>query len=142
MDTKRFEEIITLQRGFDLPESKRKSGNIPLVSSNGITAYIDTFKCVGPGVITGRSGTIGKVFYISDSYWPLNTTLYIKDFHGNNPKYISYWLSQFNLVDYANGASVPTLNRNELTGLVCKVHNNEEQQHIVNTISFLLLILF
>ena len=134
MDTKRFEEIITLQRGFDLPESKRKSGNIPLVSSNGITAYIDTFKCVGPGVITGRSGTIGKVFYISDSYWPLNTTLYIKDFHGNNPKYISYWLSQFNLVDYANGASVPTLNRNELTGLVCKVHNNEEQQHIVNTI--------
>ena len=134
MDTKRFEEIITLQRGFDLPESKRKNGNIPLVSSNGITAYIDTFKCVGPGVITGRSGTIGKVFYVSKSYWPLNTTLYIKDFHGNNPKYISYWLSQFNLVNYANGASVPTLNRNELTGLICKVHNSKEQQHIVNTI--------
>lgn len=134
MDTKRFEEIITLQRGFDLPQHKRHDGNVPLVSSNGITAHIDTFKCIGPGVITGRSGTIGKVFYVSNNYWPLNTTLYIKDFHNNNPKYISYWLSRFNLIDYANGASVPTLNRNELTGLFCKIHNHEEQQHIVNTI--------
>lgn len=132
MDTKRFEEIITLQRGFDLPQHKRHDGNVPLVSSNGITAHIDTFKCIGPGVITGRSGTIGKVFYVSNNYWPLNTTLYIKDFHNNNPKYISYWLSRFNLIDYANGASVPTLNRNELTGLLCKIHNHEEQQHIVN----------
>lgn len=139
MITKRFEEIITLQRGYDLPESQRITGMIPLVSSNGVTSFIDERKVVGPGVVTGRSGTIGKVFYINRDYWPLNTTLYVKDFHGNNPKYISYWLSTFPLLKYANGASVPTLNRNELTGLICNVHSMVEQQHIVNTISSLLL---
>ena len=139
MGTKRFEEIITLQRGYDLPNQNRIPGDIPLISSNGTTAMVKDYKCIGPGVITGRSGTIGNVFYTNNNYWPLNTTLYVKDFHGNNPQYISYWLSTFNLQKYANGASVPTLNRNELTGLICTVHSLSNQQHIVNTISFLLL---
>ena len=132
MDTKRFEEIITLQRGYDLPEQKREIGTYPLVSSNGISSFINKFKCTGPGVVTGRSGTIGNVFYVNNNYWPLNTTLFVKDFHDNDPKYISYWLSRFNLIDFANGASVPTLNRNELTGLECVIHSIDEQHHIVN----------
>ena len=132
MVTKRFENIITLQRGYDLPESRRESGSVPLVSSNGATSFISEKKVVGPGIVTGRSGTIGKVFYVESDYWPLNTTLYVKDFHGNNPKYIYYWLSTFPLARYANGASVPTLNRNELTGLLCNIHNAVEQNHIVN----------
>jgi len=131
---KNFEEIITLQRGFDLPEHSRTKGSYPLFAASGLSDYINTPKVSGPGVITGRSGTIGKVFYTEQDFWPLNTTLFVKDFHGNNPKYISYWLSTFELNKYSNGASVPTLNRNELTGLKCNVHDLFMQQHIVNTI--------
>jgi type I restriction enzyme, S subunit len=58
-ELKRFDEICILQRGFDLPTPSRKIGNYPLVSSNGITDYIDNYKVKCPGVITGRSGTIG-----------------------------------------------------------------------------------
>ena len=131
---KKFEEIITLQRGFDLPEQSRIVGSFPLFAASGFSDRINAFKVRGPGVITGRSGTIGKVFYTDEDFWPLNTTLFVKDFHGNNPKYISYWLSRFELTKYANGASVPTLNRNELNGLECVVHDLIAQQHIVNTI--------
>lgn len=134
MNKKKFEEIITLQRGYDLPEKDRIPGVIPLIASTGIASFINESKCDGPGVITGRSGSIGKVIYTNNSYWPLNTTLFVKDFHGNNPRYISYWLSMFSLLKYANGASVPTLNRNELTGIECYIHSMKEQQHIVNTI--------
>ena len=131
---KKFEEIITLQRGFDLPEQSRIVGSFPLFAASGFSDRINAFKVRGPGVITGRSGTIGKVFYTDEDFWPLNTTLFVKDFHGNNPKYISYWLSRFELTKYANGASVPTLNRNELNGLECVVHDLIAQQHIVNIV--------
>lgn len=133
MKQKLFNEIVTLHRGYDLPSDDREEGPYPLFSSNGLTDYISSFKIKGPGVVTGRSGTIGNVFYSYNDFWPLNTTLYVSDFHGNNPKYIQYWLSSFSLKNFASGASVPTLNRNELIGVFCKVHSLNEQRHIVDT---------
>ena len=111
---KRFDEVCVLQRGFDLPTRLRNKGVFPLVSSNGITDYVDVWKIKSPGVSTGRSGTIGKVHFIEEDYWPLNTSLYIKEFHGNYEKFIYYFLRQFDLSRYASGAGVPTLNRNNV----------------------------
>ncbi len=82
-EEKRFEEVCVLQRGFDLPTHSRFEGNFPLVSSNGITDRISEWKVKAPGVVTGRSGTIGNVHFIEEDFWPLNTALYIKEFHGN-----------------------------------------------------------
>jgi len=113
-EEKRFDEICVLQRGFDLPTRLRKKGVYPLVSSNGITDYIDVWKVKAPGVSTGRSGTIGKVHFIEKDYWPLNTSLYIKEFHGNYERCVFYFLIQFDLSKYASGAGVPTLNRNNV----------------------------
>lgn len=129
-----FKNFIELKRGFDLPTQNRKSGKYPVVSSNGISDYHSDYKCVAPGVITGRSGTIGNTFYINDNYWPLNTTLYVIDFKNNIPKYVYYTLCQFNFIDYATGTSVPTLNRNFLDDVEIKVHSLSEQRHIVDTI--------
>lgn len=64
------------------------------------------------GVITGRSGTLGKVYFSEGSFWPLNTSLYIRDFKGNNKKYCFYFLEHFNLKRFGTGTGVPTLNRN------------------------------
>ena len=135
---KRFDEICVLQRGFDLPTQSRKPGLFPLVSSNGVTDNIDSWKVKAPGVVTGRSGTIGNVHFIEKDYWPLNTALYIKDFHGNDPRCIFYFLKQFDLSKYSSGTGVPTLNRNNVHGVKIYFPNsNAEQQSIVSRLDAL-----
>jgi len=91
-------EIITLQRGYDLPQTQFIKGPVPVVGSNGIIGYHNVNKEKGPGVLTGRSGTIGKVHFINqDYYWPHNTALFVKEFNGNDRKFIKYLLESINL---------------------------------------------
>ncbi|MBL9008084.1 MAG: restriction endonuclease subunit S [Myxococcales bacterium] len=110
--TKNLGDVATLQRGFDLPTQNRVSGPYPLVSSSGISDTHHQHAVRGPGVVTGRSGSIGNVFFIEEDFWPLNTTLYIKDFHGNDPRFVFYLLNDFDLKRFSSGTGVPTLNRN------------------------------
>ena len=70
-------DVCVLQRGFDLPKRLRTQGDYPLVSSSGVTDSHIEAKVTGPGVVTGRSGSIGNVFFIDNDFWPLNTALYI-----------------------------------------------------------------
>jgi len=125
---KKFAEVCVLQRGFDLPKKDRSSGRHPLYSANGITDYISVSKVLGPAVITGRSGTIGEVHYSEKEIWPLNTALYVKDFKGNFPKYVYYFLRSFNLKKYASGTGVPTLNRNVLEHELVYVCEGSDRQ--------------
>ena len=55
---------VTLQRGIDITKSIQRSGKVPVVSSGGISSYHDTPFAYGPGVVLGRKGTVGTVFYI------------------------------------------------------------------------------
>ncbi len=107
-------DLVELKRGYDLPKKNRQSGPYPLVSSSGTTDYQAEAKVEGPGVITGRYGTIGEVFYVTDDFWPLNTTLYVRDFKGNDPRFLSYFLRSVNFMAYSDKAAVPGLNRNHL----------------------------
>ncbi len=107
-------DVLTLQRGFDLPERNRREGTIPIVSSSGISGYHNVAKVSGPGVVTGRYGTLGEVFYIKQDFWPLNTTLYVRDFKGNDPLFLSYFLRTLNLAHQNVAGAVPGLNRNAL----------------------------
>ena len=128
---KRLVDVATLQRGFDLPTQERTSGFVPLVTSSGITDTVHKSAVQGPGVATGRSGSIGKVFYIDQDFWPLNTVLYVKDFHGNDPRFIFYLLRNFDLNRFATGTGVPTLNRNFVHDEIVNVPSLPEQQRIV-----------
>jgi len=107
-------DVLTLQRGFDLPERNRREGNIPIVSSSGISGYHNVAKVCSPGVVTGRYGTLGEVFYLDKDFWPLNTTLYVRDFKGNDPLFLSYFLRTLNLAHQNVAGAVPGLNRNAL----------------------------
>ncbi|HAW54594.1 MAG TPA: hypothetical protein DCX29_06525, partial [Hyphomonas sp.] len=89
-------DVIELKRGYDLPSRLRTGGEFPLISSSGRSDTHDQSKVSGPGVVTGRYGTIGQVFYIEEDFWPLNTTLYVRDFKGNNPRFIYYFLQGLN----------------------------------------------
>ena len=110
----KFVDVVKMQRGFDLPVQERKSdGMIPVYGSNGVLGYHDISKVKGGGVITGRSGTIGKVFYEKEEFWPLNTTLFSLNSHGNDVVYLKYLLELFDLSRFTEGTGVPTLNRNK-----------------------------
>jgi len=104
--------VAMLHRGYDLPVQKRIDGPYPIIASSSIVGYHKEKMITGPGVITGRSGTIGQVIYIDSDYWPLNTTLYVCDFNGNSPRFIYYLLKSIKLQRYLAGTGVPTLNRN------------------------------
>lgn len=131
-EEKTFEDVCVLQRGFDLPTRLRKKGDYPLMSANGTTDYINQYKVDGPGVVTGRSGSIGFVHYIEDNFWPLNTALYIKDFKGNEKKFIFYFLKCFDLSRFSSGAGVPTLNRNHVhSEMVRTTSDTKKQKEVV-----------
>ncbi|MQB92918.1 restriction endonuclease subunit S [Lactobacillus reuteri] len=126
-----FKDFVELHRGYDLPKRSRKNGTIPVIASTGIIGSHNISKVLGPGVITGRSGSIGKVNYVKSNFWPLNTTLYVSDFKNNNPKYVYYRLQTLSLGKFASGSAVPTLNRNDLSELEISIHEKEEQNKIV-----------
>ncbi len=111
---KKIGEILNFKRGYDLPSSDRIKGEIPIISSAGISDYHNEFKKKGEGVVTGRYGTLGEIFYVNGKYWPLNTTLYVTDFKGNNPKFIYYFLKTLKLERFNGAAAVPGLDRNVL----------------------------
>ena len=107
-----LDTFCILQRGHDLPKAQRIPGQYPLASSSGIIDTHNVAKSKGPGVYTGRSGSVGNIFYVEEDYWPLNTVLYVKEFFGNEPKLIYYLIKSLNFIEYAGGTGVPTLNRN------------------------------
>ena len=100
--------------------------------SNGVGGYHSEYKVKGPGVITGRSGTIGKLHYIEGDYWPHNTTLWVTDFKNNCPKFIYYLYQQINLPNFSTGSGVPTLNRNDVHDAIVSVPSKEEQRTIAD----------
>ncbi len=110
-------KVVTLQRGYDLPHRERRPGSIPIVTSCGVGATHAESRVSGPGVVTGRYGTIGEVFFIEQDYWPLNTTLFAKDFHDNDPRFVYYLLRTIDFHSHSGKSGVPGVNRNDLHGL-------------------------
>jgi type I restriction enzyme S subunit len=133
----RLGEVINLKRGFDLPTSKRMEGNFPIISSSGLSGWHSESQCQGPGVVTGRYGTIGQVFYVNNDYWPLNTSLYVEDFKGNHPKYIYYFLKTLDFQKYNDKSTVPGINRNHLHEETVIVPDHSTQISIAEILSSL-----
>jgi type I restriction enzyme, S subunit len=115
-------DFVTLQRGHDLPESKRRPGNVPVIGSFGITGYHDIAKAKGPGVTIGRSGaSFGVVSYSPVNYWPHNAALYVTDFHGNDERFSYYFIKSIDFKNYNSGSAQPSLNRNYIYPIEIKV---------------------
>lgn len=116
-EVKRLDDYVTLQRGFDLPKAKRNNeGGVPIYAASGLTGYHDEIKAKGPGIVTGRSGTLGIVKLVLEDHWPLNTSLWVKKFENCTAHYAYYLLDSIGLERFNSGASVPTLNRNDVHG--------------------------
>ncbi|QWD79439.1 restriction endonuclease subunit S [Polynucleobacter sp. MWH-Spelu-300-X4] len=107
-------DVLTLQRGMDLPVQERKGGKHPIVASTGVVGFHNEAPVKAPGVVIGRSGSIGGGQFVAQDFWPLNTTLWVKDFKGNDPRYCYYLLKSIDFSSMNAGSGVPTLNRNHL----------------------------
>ena len=125
---KRLGDLINLKRGYDLPENQRREGPYPVISSAGITGYHDDYMVEGVGVVTGRYGTLGEMYYVDGKYWPHNTALYVTTFKGNDPKYIYYLLSCLGRIRTSDKSAVPGVNRNELHEMAIPAITDRNQQ--------------
>lgn len=128
-------EVITLKRGYDLPVQDRRPGDYPIVSSSGVTGFHVSAKAKGPGVVTGRYGTLGEVFYIPQDFWPLNTSLYVQNFKGNDPRFVAYFLGHLDLGSRNAAGAVPGVNRNHLHAMTVRVPRVPEQRRIAAVLS-------
>ncbi len=128
----KFGEVAKLQRGHDLPTDQRKTGDVAVCGANGICGSHSKAMYNGPGVITGRSGTIGEIYFVEKAYWPLNTTLFVKEFYGNNPKFVYHLLKSLNCKRFSAGSAVPTLNRNDIHSIEVYVPEPTEQTEIAD----------
>ena len=131
----RLGDALTLERGFDLPARLRREGAIPVVSSSGATSTHSEHAATSPGIVTGRYGTIGKVFFIEEDYWPLNTTLFSRSFHGNDPKFLTYLLRTVDFQTHSGKSGVPGVNRNDIHELIAAIPPVEQQRAIAKVLS-------
>ena len=130
-------QIVTLQRGFDLPTAERKTGPYPVVASTGAVGTHDRAMVRGPGVVVGRSGSLGGGQFIKSDFWPLNTTLWVRDFNANDPRFCYFLLKSLDLKQFNAGSGVPTLNRNHIHPLPVHVPPVSEQRSIAHVLGTL-----
>ena len=130
---------VTLQRGIDITRAGQRAGRVPVVSSGGVASYHDTAAVKGPGVVLGRKGVVGSVYYVPTDYWPHDTTLWVKDFHGNEPRFVYYffrWMAP-RLAAMDVGSANPTLNRNHVHPIVVRWPPLPEQKRIAHILGTL-----
>jgi type I restriction enzyme S subunit len=113
-DVGRLDDLLVLQRGFDLPKNSRTDGIYPVMAASGRNGTHKQAKVRGPGVTTGRSGVLGNVFFVAQDFWPLNTSLWVKEYPNSNPWHAYHVLNSIDLRKYNSGSAVPTLNRNHI----------------------------
>lgn len=130
-------DFIDLQRGHDLPGTKRRSGNIPVIGSGGRTGWHDKPAASGPGITIGRAANLGIPTLTKEDFWPLNTTLYVTNFHGNSINFAYYLLRTLDLAGFNSGSVQPMLNRNYVKKFPLTVPERPEQDAIVEVIGAL-----
>lgn len=123
----RLGDILNFRRGHDLPHSAMKPGNIPVAGSNGVIGYHDTATPIKPILTIGRSGNVGKPYFYEEA-WAHNTTLYVDDFKGNDPKFLYYLCQTMPFANFGGGSAVPTLNRKHIHPLETKIPVKVEDQ--------------
>ena len=130
-----LQDLVFLQRGFDITKAQQTAGDVPVFSSAGLSSWHDKAKARGPGVIIGRKGTLGSVHYSKGDYWPHDTTLWSKSLRGNSARYVYYALKCLGLERFNVGGANPTLNRNHIHGLPIYIPERSVQDDIVFVLS-------
>ena len=128
-------ELAFFQRGYDITKKEQRPGPYPVVSSSGTKSHHAEFKVAGPGVVIGRKGTLGTVHFIHSDFWPHDTSLWVKDFNGNHPRFVYYFIHMMDFARFDVGGANPTLNRNHIHGLPIRIPSLPVQTRIADILS-------
>lgn len=129
--------LITFQRGFDLPAKNRIPGDIPVLAAGEKTFSHNEAKVAGPGFVIGRSTNLGVPRWSDTDFWPLNTTLFAKDFKGNNPRWLFYLFKTLDLSGFDSGTAQGSLNRNYISAFKVSAPDRDRQDRIVDVLGSL-----
>ncbi|WP_406409566.1 restriction endonuclease subunit S [Streptomyces halstedii] len=130
-------EVVALQRGFDLSSDRRIAGKVPVVGASGVIGWHDQPVVASGGITIGRAGAMGVVTRVREPFWPLNTTLFVTDFHGNDPDFIYYFLKNFDFTPYNSGGVQPMLNRNYIRNIPVQIPPYSAQKAIAEVLGAL-----
>ena len=130
----KLQDLVFLQRGFDITKAEQKDGEVQVISSSGPSSRHNEAMAEGPGVIIGRKGSLGTVHYSESDYWPHDTTLWSKSLNGNNPRFVYYALKCLGLERFNVGGANPTLNRNHIHGLPIYLADQTTQDNIASVL--------
>lgn len=133
-ELKQLKWAVMFQRGHDLPADEREEGDVPLISSSGVSATHSQAIACGPGIVTGRYGTIGHFYLVNEDYWPLNTTLYSVELRGNEPRFLQAMLTHLSPLFLLNAvkSAVPGVDRNDIHPIRTAVPPFPEQRAIAD----------
>jgi type I restriction enzyme S subunit len=123
---------LTLQRGVDITREQQEDGEIPVISSGGISSFHNRAFARGPGVLIGRKGSAGSVYYTDTDYWPHDTTLWVREFRRCHARYVFYKLSAMDLTSFDTGSANPTVNRNLVHPVIVSWPPLPEQRDIAD----------
>jgi type I restriction enzyme S subunit len=132
-----FGDLVSLKRGHDLPAKDRRPGKVPVIGSGGIAGWHDTPIVQGPGITIGRAANLGVPVLTESDFWPLNTTLYVTDFHGNDVYFIYYLIKTIDFTGFNSGSVQPMLNRNYIKNYQIRVPYVKEQRRIASLLGAL-----
>ena len=120
-EVRRLGEILELNYGKGLEQSKRQEGVVPVFGSSGIVGHHDMHLVKGPGIIVGRKGNVGSVFWSDEDFFPIDTVFFVTS---TLPlRFLFYELRNKNFIN--NDAAVPGLSRHQAYSLEVAIPNAE-----------------
>ena len=112
-EVKKLGDVLELKYGKALKKENRLDGNIPVFGSSGIVGQHDTALVKGPGIVVGRKGNVGSVFWCDEDFFVIDTAYFVT---AKLPlRFLYYDLQTKNFIN--NDAAVPGLSRHQAYSL-------------------------
>lgn len=108
-EVKKLGSVLELCYGKALKDDDRVSGEFHVYGSSGVVGTHNEALVKTPGLIVGRKGNIGSVYWSDRGFFPIDTVYYVKSELPNS--FLYFLLRSMNFIN--NDAAVPGLNRNQ-----------------------------
>ena len=129
-------DFVDFVYGKGLPARNRKPGSIPVFGSAGCIDTHDKALVEGPGIIVGRKGTVGAVYWAKGGFYPIDTTYYVVPKSDNlRLRYLYYLLNTLPLRHMNTDVAVPGLNKTNALQLKVTIAAPSAQVRIASVLS-------
>ena len=129
----RLGDVLSLEYGKSLPSSERDPyGKFPVAGSNGPHGNHNRALVSSPGIVVGRKGSAGRVYWYDEDFWPIDTTYYVVPKVSLEMRWVYFLLHHLRLQSIATTTGVPGLNRSDAYALEINFPPVSEQRRIVD----------